>query len=1170
MNPLISPLTELEKTSVTRFSHLHCHSQYSVLQSPASVKALIKKAKKLGMSAVALTDLGNMFGIFSFVEEAHNEGIRPIVGCEFFLVEDRLKRKFTKDHRDYRTQVPLIAKNKTGYHNLVKLVSMGFMEGYYAMYPRIDKEVLSQNIQGLIATTGGLRGEIPDLILNTGVAQAEETFLWWKRLFGEDFYIELQRHGLPEEDHVNEVLLTFARKYDVAFFAANDVFYIDKKDHEAHDVLLCIKDGELQKTEIGRGRGKRFGFPNDEFYFKTAEEMAGLFSDLPEAISTTQEIVDKIEDYKLERDILLPEYKLPDGFDNQDDYLRHITYEGAKHRYPELTDAIRERIDHELNVIKEMGFPGYFLIVQDFTSKAKEIGVYVGPGRGSAAGSAVAFCIGITNIDPIKYDLLFERFLNPERVSMPDIDIDFDDEGRSAILDYVVNKYGRNQVAQIITYGKMGPKLAIRDVARVMDIPLSDADRVAKLVPERPGTDFQKAFSESPELKEIRDQDSELGKIVKQAEILEGSVRNTGVHACGVIIAPNELTNHVPLAVSKDSDLYVTQYDNKVVESAGLLKMDFLGLKTLSILKTAIENVELSTGKRYHLDDIPIDDPKTFELYQLGETVGTFQFESDGMRKYLKDLKPTTIDDLIAMNALYRPGPMQFIPNYINRRHGKEEVKFHHPLIEPLLKGTYGIMVYQEQIMQVAQVLAGYSLGGADILRRAMGKKKMDVMAKEKVKFIEGAKKKGVDQKLAETIFQEMEKFAQYGFNKSHSAAYSMVAYQTGFFKANFPAEYMAAVLTHNYGDIKKVMKFIEEANRMGIPVDPPNINTGTAKFTAKTGHIQYGMEAIKGVGSAAIEHAVEERQSQGLFKSIFDFASRVDLKICNRKTLESLISAGAFDTLHPNRAQLLSGLDDILQYGQKLKQEKELNQTNMFSMGGSQTLSATEPKLTDVEPWTTMQRLKTERELLGFFLSGHPMDRFKDECGLFCDTNLGPEGLGALDEKRNVSVAGIVTSVKRIIAKNGAPMAFVELEDDKGSGEAVVFPKTYDRFMNLLLVDNILFVSGAADVKSGKPKILADNIIRIEHLREENKEKLGIRIDIRLDELENEDLKALAQVSQESKGASRLYFDVYKNGAAPVKMHSRKYMLDCSEQTITALRKIVGDQAVRLEKVNL
>ncbi len=706
-----------------QFTHLHCHTQFSLLDGASSIPGMLDKAVKDNMEAVAITDHGNMFGVFKFVAEANKRNIKPIVGCEFYLVADRHKKTFTKEAGDNRYHQLFLAKNQTGYQNLAKLCSLGYIQGLYSKYPRIDKELVLQYHEGLIATTCCLGAMVPQTILNEGEEAAEKEFKWWLDLFGEDYYIELQRHHLPEQEKVNEVLVRFAKKYNVKMIASNDSHYIDQNDSDAHDILLCINTGEFLSTPKGDAKGQRFGFPNNEFYFKSTAEMTALFKDLPEAIDNTNEIISKITPPKLKRDILLPHFPIPAAFDNPNDYLRHLTFEGARKRYKELTPEIEERLNFELQIIIQMGFSGYFLIVSDFIRKGKEIGVMIGPGRGSAAGSAVAYCIEITNIDPVKYNLLFERFLNPERVSMPDIDTDFDEDGRQKVIDYVVDKYGKNQVAQIITYGTMAAKSAIKDVARVMEYPIADSTALTKMIPDTPGISLDKAIEGSKELQDILKGSDIRSRIIKQAKVLEGSVRNSGIHASAVIIAPDDITKYIPVAVAKDSDLLVTQFDGKVIEDAGMLKMDFLGLTNLNNIQDALKLIKSNRGVDINIDEIPLDDELTFQLFQRGETIAIFQFESPGMQKYLKELKPTNIEDLIAMNALYRPGPMEYIPSFVKRKHGAEKTEYPHPLLEELLKPTYGIMVYQEQIMLTARIIAGYSLGGADLLRRAMGKR---------------------------------------------------------------------------------------------------------------------------------------------------------------------------------------------------------------------------------------------------------------------------------------------------------------------------------------------------------------------------------------------------------------------------------------------------------------
>ncbi|HCT54676.1 MAG TPA: DNA polymerase III subunit alpha, partial [Balneola sp.] len=1149
------------------FTHLHCHSKFSVLQATAGIKELVAKAKKEGMPAVGLTDLGNMYGAFSFVAAANDAGIKPIVGCEFYVVEDRHQKKFTRDNRDKRYQIPLLAKNQNGYKNLAKLSSIGFTEGYYYKFARVDKEVIKEYSEDLICLSGGTRGELADLILNKGEEYAEEALQWWKEVFGDDFYLEVINHGLDEELKVNEVFKEFSKKYDVKLVASNNVFYLEQEDSEAHDALICIDDGKLKSTPIGRGKDFRWGFPNNEFYFKTTEEMKALFPDMPEAILSTKEIVDKVEPIKLSRDVILPNFELPEGFETENDYLRHLTLEGAKPRYPEFTDEVKDRIDLELGIISDMGFAGYFLIVQDFIAAARDMGVYVGPGRGSAAGSVVAYCTGITNIDPLKYDLLFERFLNPERISMPDIDIDFDDDGRQKVIEYVVNKYGKDQVAHIITFGSMAARSSVRDVARVLDLPLSDADRLAKLVPERPGTSLDDAFGEVKELRDMKAGEGLEAETLKMAHVLEGSVRNTGIHAAGVIIAPDKLTEYIPVSTAKDADLYVTQFDGSVIENAGMLKMDFLGLKTLSILKTAIAYVKENHGKEYDLDDIPLDDEKTYKLYQKGGTLGTFQFESEGMRKYLKDLKPTTINDLIAMNALYRPGPMQFIPDYIKRKHGVEKAEYDHELIKDILEPTFGIMIYQEQIMNVAQKMGGYTLGGADLLRRAMGKKKHEVMEAEKPKFIEGAQAQGVDEKTAISVFEKMQMFASYGFNKSHSAAYSVVAYHTMYFKANYPAEYMAAVMSHNMSDIKKIASFIEECHRLGIEVDPPNINTARGKFVAKDGRVQYGMSAIKGVGSSAIKQIVEERESKGLFKSIFDFAARIDSRVCNRRTLESLIAAGAFDELNDNRAELMMGVEDILQYGARKQEEERLSQVNMFGGDAGGAMSQ-EPKLKPVPKWSSIERLNNERELIGFYLSGHPLTKYEEDIKLFGSQNLSDECMNRLQHESTIRFIAIITSKRQTTDKKGRPIAFLQVEDLHSSMELAVFSKQFDQFSALLEVDNVVFISGKFVKRERGDSVIVNNIERVENLREKHQDNLNLKLQIDTATIDNEVLDRMETLLTTNRGSTMVKMLVHsKEANGPIRMNMRNFVVDPNPELMKGLREVLGEESVELVK---
>jgi DNA polymerase-3 subunit alpha len=1148
------------------FHHLHVHSQFSVLQATPDVREIIVKAKEFEMKAVALTDFGNMYGAFEFVSEALKHEIKPIVGCEFFVSTTRKTTAFKKDNPDKRFTQVLLAKNKAGYHNLAKLSSLGFTEGLYGIYPRIDKDLIEQYREGLIATTGGLTSEIPHLILHVGERQAEEVFKWFHKLFGDDFYAELNRHGLPEEDRVNDTLLRFCDKHKVKYFAANECYYLKQEESDAQDVLLCIKEGEFKSTPIGEGRGKRYGLPNNEFYFKSQDEMRSRFRDLPEAIENIEEIVNKIESYRLDRKVLLPRFEIPKGFKSEDDYLKHITYEGAKKRYVELTAEIKDRIDFELETIKKTGYPGYFLIVADFTSKAREMGVSVGPGRGSAAGSVVAFCTGITNVDPIAYDLLFERFLNPDRVSLPDIDIDFDDEGRQKVLDYVIDKYGKNQVAQIITYGTMAAKSSIRDCARVMELSLNDANQLAKLIPERPGTSLKQAFDEVRELADIKKGTDLKAQVLKQAVILEGSLRNTGTHACGVIITPEDMTNLIPVSTARDSNMLVTQFDNSVVESAGMLKMDFLGLTTLTILKTALTNIKKRTGKVIDIDKIPLNDLKTFQLYQRGDTTGTFQFESEGMQNYLRQLKPDKFEDLIAMNALYRPGPMEYIPNFIARKHGREAIRYDLPEMEENLKDTYGITVYQEQVMLLSQKLAGFSKGDADVLRKAMGKKQKDVLDKMKDKFIAGCKKNKFEERIADKIWKDWEAFAQYAFNKSHSTCYSLVAYQTAYLKANYPAEYMSAVLTHSQSNLDSVTFFIEECRRMGIEVLGPHLNESGIFFEVNAeGKIRFGLGAIKGAGDAAVEAMIKERDAHGPFKDIFTFAKRMIQRSVNKKTFECLALSGAFDCFTEyHRKQYMAAKDgDVsltekaIRYAAKVQQEELSSQTSLF--GGSTGTEMPLPKVDPIEPFTEIEKLHFEKEVVGVYISGHPLDNFRFEMDTFC--NLPIAELNTLDGKegKDVKVGGIVSSVEHKFTKTGKPFGKMVMEDYSGKYEFLMWSEDYMKFKSFLMPGIFLFVEGNVLRKTWGDMALEFKIRNIDLLNDlGTKRTKGIQIKMPAKSINKELINQIELICEEFSGSTPLYValkDTEEN--ITLELLSRKMRVKPVNELVKKMKKL-------------
>jgi DNA polymerase-3 subunit alpha len=1093
-----------------KFSHLHVHTQFSLLDGAASIKALYNKAIADRMPALAISDHGNMFGVFEFVKHAHtlknDDGslkVKPIVGCEFYITENRHQKQFTKEQRDQRHHQILLAKNAEGYKNLTKLTSLGYIEGMYSKYPRIDKELIHKYHEGLIATTCCLGALVPQAILKKGEAEAENEFKWWLNIFQKDYYVELQRHGIPDQDKVNKVLLKLAKKYNVNVIASNDSHYVDVEDFNAHDILLCINTGETQATPALREftdddvaiKNKRFAFPNNQFYLKNTNEMLSAFDDLPEALDNTNEVIDKIDVLDLKRDILIPHFPVPKEFANQEAYLDHLTWEGARKRYETITPEIEERINFELFTIKTMGFAGYFLIVSDFIVAGKNMGVFVGPGRGSAAGSVVAYCIGITNIDPIKYKLLFERFLNPDRKSMPDIDTDFDDEGRQRVLDYVVDKYGKNQVAQIITYGTMAAKMSIKDVARVMDLPLSESNALAKLVPDKPGTSLKKILkapvtgpksltedgvgtddiSNILALREIYNGEDTRSKVLHEAEILEGSVRNTGIHASAIIIAPQDLMELIPVASSKDSDLWLTQIDGSNIEAAGVLKMDFLGLKTLSILKTCLSLIKKNHGISIDLDGLPLDDEKTYQLFQRAETNGTFQFESAGMQKYLRELKPDKFDDLIAMNALYRPGPIAYIPDYIERKHGRQQIVYDLPEMEEFLKDTYGITVYQEQVMLLSQKLAGFSKGDADILRKAMGKKQRAVLDKMKAQFIEGAKKNNHPVNILEKIWADWEAFAQYAFNKSHSTCYAFVAYQTAYLKAHYPSEYMAAVLNHA-GAIDKITFFMEECKSMGLTVLGPDINESQKGFAVnKKGEIRFGFSGMKGVGEAAIENIIDEREKHGTFSSIFDMIKRVNQRTVNKKSLESLAYAGAFDCFNNfHRAQFfftapgenITSLEKIIKFGNQYQAQVHNNTNTLF--GDLKMEEVTPPAIPDCERWPLVQLLDNEREVIGMYLSGHPLDNFKFQIKHYkfdsiADFNEFKAAVNVYpNPSRSFRIAGLVTDGQHRLSKRGNKFGVLHLEDYSEKMELMLFGEDYAKYSHYLEAGMVLCVTGS------------------------------------------------------------------------------------------------------------
>ena len=1173
------------------FAHLHNHSQYSILQSTSSVNDLVNATIKDGMKAVALTDTGNMMGAFVFVKAIlnHNKSaetpIKPIVGCEFNVCENHLD----KSVKDNGYQVVLLAKNKNGYHNMAKLASAAFIDGFYYV-PRIDKQLIKKYKEDIIVLSGGINGEVPNKILNVGEHQAEDALLWWKEEFGEDFYLEISDHQQENEKHINEVVQGFSKKHQVKLIATNNTFYLEKSDSIAHDILLCVKDGEKIATPKGRGRGFRYGLPNDEYYFKGQDEMKRLFQHVPEAIINIQEIVDKIEVYDLARDVLLPKFDMPEQFydpkDNEDGgkrgenaYLKHLTYKGADTRYSDITEDIKERLDFELMIIEKTGYPGYFLIVEDFINEARKMGVSVGPGRGSAAGSAVAYCLGITNIDPIKYDLLFERFLNPDRVSLPDIDIDFDDEGRQRVIDYVINKYGSNQVAQIITYGTMAAKSSIRDTARVLDLPLPDADRIAKLIP---GLKLNNIFgSDEKSISKVKGLRSEEkanvdelislsegsgmeAETINQARMLEGSVRNTGTHACGVIITPEDITNLIPVATAKGTDMYVTQFDNGVVEDAGLLKMDFLGLKTLTLIKDTVKIVKALHGVDLEPDEFPLDDEETYSLFQRGETIGIFQYESPGMQKHMKSLKPTEFADLIAMNALYRPGPMEYIPSFIDRKHGREEIEYDLPDMEGYLKETYGITVYQEQVMLLSQKLAGFTKGQADMLRKAMGKKIFALLEKLKPLFIEGGKKNNHPEEVLEKIWKDWEAFAAYAFNKSHSTCYAFIAYQTAYLKAHYPAEYMASVLSNNMNDIKQVSFFMEECKRAGIKVLGPDINESYYKFSVnKEGAVRFGMGAIRGVGQGAVKAIVNERKENGHFRSIFDVTKRVDLRAANKKAFDGLVLAGGFDSFQTaNRSQYFA-LDDkgitfiekAIRYGNKFQESKNSSQVSLF--GEASEVQFEEPIIPPCEPWNVMEKLSKEKEMIGIYISGHPLDDFKTEIQYFCNARV--DSLQKINELegKELSFAGIISDVQHRVSKNGKPWGMFTFEDYSDAYEFRLFNEDYLKFRHFLIPNTFLYLKTVMRRawQNGDVRVQITSIQQLQDVLEKMAKK--ITLNLAIESINDNAIQDIDNVFSRHKGSQHLHFMIIdRQEKLKLNMPSRNSMINISKELIDEMNE--------------
>ena len=1222
------------------FVHLHVHTQYSILDGQAAIPKLVDKAINNGMRGMAVTDHGNMFGIKEFFNycnkvnkgKSDEEKFKPIFGCEVYCARRDLHSKENNALDKSGWHLILLAKNEVGYHNLVKIVSEAWVDGYYHR-PRTDHQAIEKHHEGLIASSACLAGEIPRYIKNGQIEEAEKSIQWFKSIFGDDFYIELMRHEVKdpmqranrdtykEQKAIEPTLIELARKYNVKLICTNDSHFVDEENAEAHDRLLCLSTG------------KDLDDPNRMLYskqewFKTREEMNDVFKDIPEALNNTIEILNKVETYSIDHAPIMPFFAIPEDFGTEKewrekftdedifneftrdengnvvltqeeaekkikklggidklyrikfeaDYLKKITYDGAKRLYGDpVPDNVKTLLDFELHVMKTMGFPGYFLIVQDFINSArKEVGVWVGPGRGSAAGSAVAYCLGITKIDPIKYDLLFERFLNPDRISLPDIDTDFDDDGRGKVLQWVTEKYGAEKVAHIITYGTMATKLAIKDVARVQKVPLAIVNALCKAIPDRlpngKKMNLANAIECVPELKDAATSpDPLLRDTMRFAQMLENNVRNTGVHACGTIICRDAIDDWVPVSTAEDKEtgekLRCTQYDGHVIEETGLIKMDFLGLKTLSQLKEAVTNIKESLGIDINVDLLNIQDPATYQLYCDGRTVGTFQFESAGMQKYLRELQPNVFEDLIAMNALYRPGPMDYIPDFINRKQGRKPIEYDIPCMEKYLKDTYGITVYQEQVMLLSRQLADFTRGESDALRKAMGKKKKDIVDAMKPKFIEGGKKNGHDPKILDKIWSDWEKFASYAFNKSHATCYSWVAYQTAFLKANFPSQFMAAVMSRSLDNITEIRKLMDECKQMGINTLGPDVNESRHKFSVNIeGDIRFGMAAIKGVGESAVQAIIEEREKNGNYTSVFDFVERVNLSQCNKKNIENLVLAGAFDCFKdfsretffaPGQRQGETFLDVVVRYGNSFQQDKFQAQTSLF---GGMEVSVSHPSIPkNIPTWGNLERLNKERELVGIYLSAHPLDEYSIILDYVCNTKLNQleEQKEELSKMEEVTIGGIVTSVRTGESKNGSPYGIVKMEDFVGSGELPLFGTDWITYRNFFTEGSSLFIRIKVEPHRFRPGIFNINVKSVELMSEvKDKAIQKITFDVPLDKLTSTMVEDLAEIVKENPGEADLVFNIHTSDSNKVSLMSRNVKVRVGKQLVQYIKE--------------
>ncbi len=1151
------------------FVHLHNHSHYSLLDGAATIDDLINAAVRHNMKALALTDHGVMFGIIEFYKKAVKAGIKPILGCEFYIVTrgsrfDKSEQEGNgrSGKRNVYHHIVLLAKNNTGYKNLIKLCTLGHIEGFYYK-PRIDVELLKEYSEGVVCLSACAGGVVAAHLVDGNYDAAKKSAIIYKEIFGNDFYLEIQNHDYTPEKNVLEGMPRLASELGLKLIGTNDIHYIEKDHAIPHNVLLKIPDANstnAQDIDVLR-------YGTDQIYFKSAGEMHEVFKEWPEAIESTLEVAEKCN---VELDLKtnhMPMFPIPSdaGVDTLDDYFEKLTMDGLQKRYAEITPEIGQRVRTELDIVKKMGYSGYFLIVYDFIRAAREMDVLVGPGRGSAAGSIVAYALGITNVDPLEYGLLFERFLNPDRVSMPDIDVDFSDRKREKVIQYVRDKFGQESVSQIITFGTLSSRAVIKDVGRVLGIPLSTVESITKQIPVFQGRvmPVKEAINTIPELKWLKtSNDPKIRDLIKISTVLEGMNRNVSTHAAGVVIAPGPVSDYIPLYKTPQTEL-MTQYNMKDLEDAGMLKMDFLGLRTLTVIEDTLEMITERYDEKVDLDSIPKDDAKTFELFSKGMTVAVFQFESRGMQEYLKKLKPESINDLVAMNALYRPGPMSMIDDFINRKYGRKEIQYVHPDLEPILKETYGIIVYQEQVMKIASQIAGFTLAAADIMRRAMGKKDKALMAEQKKAFVAGAAAKGTPKRTAIEIFDLIDKFASYGFNKSHSVAYSVLAYQTAYLKAHYPAEFMAATMTSEINNTDKIVLFIDECGKLGLNVMPPDVNESDWNFVVSDDGVRFGLAAIKNVGTGAVQEIVRVRNKGGLFKNIFEFCARVDLRTVNKKTIESLIQAGAFDTIDMNRARLLAAVDRAMTYGQSQKKYELAGQENLFDLGGNAGNAEVQyPALPDLNPWSEAEKLSREKSLLGFYVSGHPLKKYEKEVEAFSTAKFGETEL--VEFESNVRVCGIITAVRTKIDRKGNTMAFVTMEDFTGKGELIVFSDPYKNHIDIIYPDSLVIVEGKAQPTDDTLKILPSVIYPLSDAHTHYAKHVIISIDV--NKTNEETIKKLRDIIEKNEGNCSCTFIVEgMEVSTPKKWYSRRYLVSPNETFIKKVNKLLGENSVHV-----